>query len=98
MPSAISPASSKLRGPPAGELVQGGQLMGDQGRVAQDHVGDVGAHADVAGLVGGGGEQQPHVLVVDLVDAVAGVEAQLVGGLDHVDRVTQGVVGGLHVA
>ena len=81
-----------------GELVQGGQLLGDQGRVAQDHVGDVGPHADVAGLVGRGREQQPHVLVVDLVDAVAGVEAQVVGGLDHVDRVAKGIVGGLHVA
>src|SRR5918996_3493793 len=59
---------------------------------------EIGAEANVLGLVRRGREQKPHVLVVRLIDAIARIETKIVGGLDHVDRVTQGIRGHLHIA
>ena len=58
----------------------------------------LGPEPDVGGLVGGRGEQQPHVLVPRLVGGVAAVEAELVRLLDGLHRVGERVVGKHHVA
>ncbi len=46
-------------GPPAGELVERGGGLGDEGRLAQGHGGDAGPQADLRRLVRRRGEQQP---------------------------------------
>ena len=80
-------------GAAAGQLVERRELLADQRRLAQEHVGHVRAEADVARLVGRRREQAPEILVPSLVDRVAGVVAELVGDLDHLDRVRQRIVG-----
>ena len=80
-------------GAPARELVECRELLADQRRLAQEHVRDVRAEADVVGLVGGRREQAPQILVPRLVDRIAGVVAKLVRDADHLDRVREGVVG-----
>ena len=80
-------------GPAAGELVERRELLADERRLAQEDVRDVGAEADLPRLVGRGGEQAPQILVPGLVDGVAGVEPELVGDLDHLDRVRERIVG-----
>ena len=80
-------------GAAARQLVEGRERLADQRRLAQEHVRDVGAEADLARLAGGGREQAPEVLVPGLVDGVAGVEPELVGDPDHLERVGERVVG-----
>ena len=79
-------------GAPAGDLVERRELLADQRGLAQEHVGHVGPETNPFGLVGRRGEQHPQVLVPGLVDRVAGVVAELVRRLDHLDRVVDRVV------
>jgi hypothetical protein len=61
-------------------------LLGDDRRVLQDDVRHLGAEPDPLRSPGSGREDGPHVLVVSLVGAVAGPEAELVEELDHVQK------------
>ena len=80
-------------GAAAGELVERCSLLRDQRRVPEDDAADLGAEADALCPRRGRGEEDPHVLVVRLVGAVAGAEAQLVGGVDDLDQLGQRLVG-----
>jgi hypothetical protein len=73
-------------GSPAGELIQGGSLLGDDRRISEDHARDFWPQANPRRSCCCGGEQRPHVLVVRLVGAVAGPEAELLEELDDVEK------------
>jgi hypothetical protein len=75
--------------PPPGELVQRGGLLGDARRVLEDHPADLRAHRQRARAARGGRDERPHVLVVDLVGAVAGPEAEPIHELDRVEQLAQ---------
>ena len=85
-------------GTAVGQLVEGRRHLRDMGRVAEDDVRDVGAHPDPSGLVGCGGEQEPHVLPPRLVDRVGGVEPALVRCLDDRDGLVERVCRDVAVA
>ena len=76
-----------------GELVERRSLLCDQRRVLEDDAADLGAEANAPRPGRGRREEDPHVLVVRLVGAVAGAEAQLVGGVYDLDQLGQRLVG-----
>jgi hypothetical protein len=80
-------------GPAAAELVEGRELLADQRRLAQEHVGHVGPESDALSLARRRREQAPQILVPRLVDGIARVVAEFVGDLDHLNRVRQRVIG-----
>ena len=90
-------AGDDALGAPAGELVERGHRLRDERRLAEHDTGQTRAEADRLGLVGGSGEQQPHVLVPGLVRGVAAVETELVRLLDGLHRVGERVVRQHHV-
>ena len=73
-------------GSAAAELVQGRGELGDVGGVAHEDRGHARPEPDALGPRGGGAKDQPRILVVDLVGAVAGVKAELVSAPDRVQE------------
>ena len=76
----------------AGQLVEGGERLADERRLAEVDAGEVGPEADVLRLVRGGRVQEPEVLVPGLVGRVARVVPVLVGRLDVLERIGKRVV------
>src|SRR5829696_8522365 len=83
--SDVAYGESRL-GPAARELVQRGDLLGDDRGVLDDHVGDVGGEPNIVRPGSRDGEDLPHILVVRFVGAVAGVEPQLIYQLDYLEQ------------
>src|SRR4029453_8817933 len=83
--SDVAYGESRL-GPAARELVQRGDLLGDNGRILDDHVGDVRGEPNIVRPGGRDGEDLPHILVVGFVGAVAGVEPQPIYQLDYLGQ------------
>ncbi len=81
-----------------GELVEGGEGLGEESRLTQRHRGDARAQADAVGAAGRRGEEEPEVLVPGLVGGVTGVEPELVGEPDRLQGLGQRVVGEHRVA
>jgi len=80
-------------GPTAAELVQRGRQLRNVARVTREDRSDARTEADALGPVRSGREQQPSVLVVDLVGAVARVIAQAVRDLDRREQFARGLLG-----
>ncbi len=66
-------------GPTVAQLVERGCELSDVGRLPHVDRRDAGAEPDPLGALGECAKQQPRILVVDLVGAVAGVVAKPVG-------------------
>ena len=80
-------------GPAVAELVERGCELSDVGRLPHVDRRDAGAEADPLGALGEGGEQQPGILVVDLVGAVAGVVAEPVGQRSRIEQLLRRLLG-----
>jgi hypothetical protein len=93
----VAEADDRL-GTAAGQLIERAEHLNDERGIPQDDVRHVRAEADLLRLARRGREQQPHVLPPRLVDRVGRVVAQLVGGLDQVDRLLERVRRQMHVA
>lgn len=76
-------------GAPAGELVERCGLLGDDRRVLQDDVRDLGPETDGRRPSRGRREERPHVLVVGLVGAVARPETEPLEQLDQVEELVE---------
>jgi hypothetical protein len=63
-------------GPAVAQLVERGRELSHVGRLPHVDRRDAGPESDPLGALSEGGKQQPRVLVVDLVGAVAGVVAE----------------------
>lgn len=68
------------------ELVEGRRQLGHIGRVAYEYRRHAWAEPHIPRRLGRGSEQQPGILMIDLVGAVARVVAELVGDLDRIEK------------
>ena len=88
----VADAEHDLGAPPT-EFVERGGELGNVGRLPHVDRRDAGAEPDALRALGGGGEQEPGVLVVDLVGAVTGVVAEPVGHRDRIQELGRGLLG-----